>query len=186
MKTISLVNRKGGVGKTSQICLLALYWAQKGKRVGVDDLDPQGSSSAVVEHWENDLITVYDGEEVDYLLIDTIGGIREKDLAEIIDLSDLVLIPLLLGPTDMRATGQTVRQIDATDKTRLVFNKVNTQTAIFKDRRNYAQAMGVKALKSCLSNRVAYGQALLDGWGALNTKAKTELSALGREIERIL
>ena len=186
MKTISLVNRKGGVGKTSLACLLALYWAQKGKRVGVDDLDPQGSSSAVVEHWENDLITVYDGEEVDYLLIDTIGGIGEKDLAEIIDLSDLVLIPFLLGPTDMRATGQTVRQIDTTDKARLVFNKCNTQTAIFKDRRNYAQAMGAKAFKNHLSNRVAYAQALIDGWGGLNAKAKAELTTLSREIERAL
>lgn len=187
MHTISLVNRKGGVGKTSLCCLLALYWAEKGKRVGVDDLDPQGSSSAVVEHWDHDLITTYERDDtVDYLLIDTIGGIGEDDLNEIIDLSDLILVPLLLGPTDMRATGQTCRRIDAPDKTRIVFNKVNPSTGIFKERWNYAQAMGVKAMHNHLCIRVAYAHALVDGWSALNTKAKTELTGLGNGIGRIL
>ena len=94
------------------------------------------------------------------------------------------MVPMLLGPTNIRPTRQTVRRIDAPDKTRLLFNKCNPSTAIFKDRRNYAQAMDTKALKNHLRNPIAY--ALADGWCALHTKAGAELSALGYEIGRAL
>lgn len=183
MFIVTLANSKGGCGKSTLACLLALNWAGLGKRVLIRDLDPQGSSGAFVEHLDHPNIKLYvDGMDADYLLVDTPGGIRDKDLVALVDLADKVVIPFLLSPTDMRATGETARKIDQ-KKTRLLFNKCNPSTSIFKDRHNYAELLGVKAMKHHLGDRVCYKHALVDGWPALNAQAKAEVLSVATELE---
>jgi chromosome partitioning protein len=186
MKIITFVNRKGGVGKSSLSCLLALYWAgRKDKTVAIKDYDPQGSSQAFVGLMENPNISTYTGgEDFDFLLIDTPGGIKQKDLNELVELSDHVIIPLCLSPTDIRSSTETAKLISNPNKARLLFNQVNSQTSAFKDRDSYAKAIGLKPLKSFLSKRVGFSYALIDGWSALNKRCVEELEQLAKEISK--
>ena len=184
MKIISFVNRKGGCGKSSLVCLLALYWGDlKGKRVAITDQDSQGSSEAFVRHIASPNISLYeDGGQYDYVLIDTPGGIASRELSSIVSLSNLVIIPLSLSPTDIRSSGETAGLVSAPKKTKLLFNRVNTRTLAFRGRGEVTKAIGLKALKSHLGNRVAYSYALVEGWGALNRKSIAELTQLAEEI----
>ncbi len=185
MKTIAFANQKGGVGKSTVAALLALSWAEQGKSVLVRDLDHQGSLEAFVEHIEHDRIKLFTpGVEGDFLLVDTPGGISDADLKNVLQLADVVAIPFQLAAPDMRSTGETVRRIAASPKARLLFNRVNVQTSAFKERRNYASLIGIKAFKHYLADRSAYRYAMADGWKAVTGKARTELVDLANEIGR--
>ncbi len=52
-QVISVVNLKGGVGKTTTAVNLAACWGEQGKKVLLVDLDPQGSASVSVNHPDN-------------------------------------------------------------------------------------------------------------------------------------
>nr|MBQ6740177.1 ParA family protein [Synergistaceae bacterium] len=57
MKVVSVINYKGGVGKTTLVSNLAAYAASQGKRVLMIDLDPQMSLTLSfitdIAYWRN-------------------------------------------------------------------------------------------------------------------------------------
>ena len=51
MKTLTIANQKGGVGKTTLGLHLAFNLLEQGNRVLFIDLDPQGNSSKTLDQW---------------------------------------------------------------------------------------------------------------------------------------
>ena len=83
MRTITLSNNKGGSGKTTMTVCLAAAFAERGLRVLVVDLDPQGSAT----QWLG-------GEELAIGLVElSTGGIRVSELVRSTSTPGVDLIP---------------------------------------------------------------------------------------------
>ena len=88
-KVISLVNQKGGVGKTTTSINLAASLAVLGKRVLLVDLDPQGNATTGIGVNKGDITnSVYDV---------LIGTCDIKDAIRMTDYKNLYLLPATIN-----------------------------------------------------------------------------------------
>lgn len=122
MFRILVANSKGGCGKTTLTTTLAGYFAHSGKRTTLVDCDPQASSLAwcglraahrapVHALASNDpayglsagwLLRIPPPTQV--LLIDTPAGLRAHEFERLARHADVLLIPVVPSPIDLRAT----------------------------------------------------------------------------------
>ncbi len=122
MFRILVANSKGGCGKTTLTTTLAGYFARCGRRTTLVDCDPQGSSLAwcglraahlppVHALGSNDpthgfsagwLLRIPSSTEV--LLVDTPAGLRAHEFERFARHADVLLIPVVPSPIDLRAT----------------------------------------------------------------------------------
>ena len=126
MRSILLLNAKGGCGKTTLATNIAAYYAQKGKRVVLADFDPQGSSMdwlaarpaarpriRGLPAWQN---TIRVPKNTDYLIIDSPAAVSGRPLANLVQRADSILIPVLPSPIDIRAAEHFIGQLNALRK----------------------------------------------------------------------
>lgn len=121
MRTILVVNSKGGCGKSMLATNLAAFYAREGKSVALVDFDPQGSSLQWLEARSSDRprIEGMAGLETgfrlprhaDYAILDAPAGIRGAELTALVRRAQTILIPVLPAATDMRATARFVRDL---------------------------------------------------------------------------
>jgi len=123
MRSILLLNAKGGCGKTTMATTIAAYYALKGKKVVLADFDPQGSSMdwlAVrpvdrpriqgLAAWQNQVRVP---KTTDYLIIDSPAAVSGRPLANLVQRADSILIPVLPSPIDIRAAEHFIGQLNA-------------------------------------------------------------------------
>jgi chromosome partitioning protein len=118
MKTISIVNQKGGCGKTTTAVNLAAAFAEKSYRTLLIDLDPQGHSTIGLGYEPDELsMTIYD------VLLNVQIGISNVSLNTKIEWLDLAPSNVLLSGAELDLTGIVGREFVLSEKLRMVRDK---------------------------------------------------------------
>lgn len=133
MKVISVLNHKGGVGKSTLATNLAAAYANQGHKVLLGDFDMQQSSynwlalrptnAAPIHNWG-----IIDGvlssppKDTDYIIIDSPAGIIDSYLERLVKLSHKIITPLKAGSFDILSTQTFLEEIVE------VINKKETRT----------------------------------------------------------
>ena len=201
MKVISVLNQKGGSGKTTIATHLARAIQLKGFSVLLVDSDPQGSSrdwAAVNEEnpvpvvgidrptIERDLKRI---AEKDYVIID--GAPQAADLAiSAIKASDIIIIPVQPSPYDIWATSDLVdlvkQRIEMTDgklKAAFVVSRTIKGTKIGKEISVALSDYDLPVLKTSITQRVIYPTSASIGSSVLDEEPAGEAS---KEINNLI
>ena len=117
MRSILVLNSKGGSGKTTIATNLASFYASIGKQVALVDLDSQESSISWLKARSSAKppITGIKGygvkvkRGVDYKIIDAPAGLQGAALTKVLNMAESVIIPVLPSPIDMRAAGEFIK-----------------------------------------------------------------------------
>ena len=203
---ISVLNIKGGVGKTTVATNLAVGIAKTGKSVLVIDTDTQGS--AVAWRGERDdsraEVTVISlssaaalrkqiigfRDAFDCVIID--GSPHVDALAAVsIAASNLVILPVGPSPLDIWATSKMVTQIEDAQiinpdiKASFVINKFSKVTLLSKETKEVLEEFSIPVFDTTLGSRVAYADTITQGLSALewsDRKAREEVKSFVNEV----
>ena len=159
MRTILVLNAKGGCGKSTISTNLASYFATvMGKKVVLADYDPQESSIAWLEardeswpHIEGVAAhkePLHIARDVDFVIMDAPARVHGKELTQLIRKAETVLFPVLPSPVDMRAAKKYMEELMKNGrvmrkevKIGVIANRVRDNTIIFSDLYYFIKAM---------------------------------------------
>lgn len=126
MRSVLILNAKGGCGKSTLATNLAGYYASKGRRVVLADFDPQQSALdwlaarpaerppiTGIAAWKDGLRPPRDS---DWLVIDSPAAIHGRALSDLVRRADSILMPLLPSPMDVRAANHFIAELSAVRK----------------------------------------------------------------------
>ncbi|MES9834409.1 MAG: AAA family ATPase [Candidatus Thiodiazotropha sp. DIVDIV] len=156
MRTIMLMNAKGGCGKTTIATNLATWYADEGKQVALADFDPQKSTIDWLEA-RGDYEGIPDIQAIDalagpinpakgtdLLIMDAPAGVHGKEINKMLMKVDTLVLPVLPSPIDMRACNRFLTELLESGRvskhqTRIgiVANRAKENTRIYHDLENY-------------------------------------------------
>lgn len=208
MAVISLLNQKGGVGKTTLALHIATVLAGRG-RVLLVDADPQGSALDWTAQRKTDAAfpvvglpkpTLHReleslGEHYDWVVVD--GPPRVSALAKsAVAASDLVLIPVQPSPFDLWAAQEILDILEECSviregiRARFVVNRLFVGTQLAEEIGEALKGFRVPALRTVIRNRTEYAKALRAGRTAIETTpgsaAAQDFFSLADEILTIM
>lgn len=201
---ISLVNQKGGVGKTTIAINLAGCLSRRNCNTLLIDGDPQGSvlqwqsiadtKAFDVKHYPSptfdssikDLAKGYDHVVVD--APPAMGEITRSILA----VSSLAIIPIGPSPLDIWSSKETLSLLRAASKVNrhltgklLISRKIPT-TRLAREAREATETYDMEVFETEISQRIAFVEAMICGLSVLqyapNSKAAREIESLCEEV----
>jgi chromosome partitioning protein len=121
MQIISIINQKGGVGKTTTVINLAAGLSQQGKKILVIDLDPQGNATTGLglSNMENSQETIYGVLNGAKQFSETVKKTKFKDL-------DIVTSNVDLSGLEVETAGDNNRAFILKDQLSLYLKDSNT------------------------------------------------------------
>jgi chromosome partitioning protein len=152
MRTIMVLNAKGGCGKSTISTNLASYYAwEKEQNVVLADYDPQGSSMAWLEargeEWWPEIQGVAAWKEplrppsdTDVLIMDAPARVHGTELTQLVRKVETILFPILPSPVDIRAATAYMQELKSNARVErgevkigVIANRVREQTVIFSE-----------------------------------------------------
>jgi chromosome partitioning protein len=197
MRTIALINQKGGVGKTTVALHLATAFHQANAATLILDLDPQASASewhdareAELPHVESiqparlsKAISTAQEIGTEVLILDTAPH-SEGTALEAARSADLVLVPCQPSIMDLRAMRKTADLLKLVEVPAFaILNSVPAFGTVADEAAEMIEdGLGLKVSPVRLGDRVAYNRSLITGQTALEFEPHGKAA---REIEQL-
>ena len=153
MKSIMVINSKGGSGKTTIAVNLAAYCAQKGYETYLVDLDPQGSSTQWLKERPLNKSKIRGSTKFQkplkknkntVVVYDVPAAVYGSRLDSYIKKADMIVVPVMPSPIDMKAAGDFLVSLRSMGpvirnkiKVGLVANRARANTNIFLELDTY-------------------------------------------------
>ena len=208
MKVVSVLNRKGGVGKSTISCQLARGMQLQGYEVLVVDTDAQGTASDWAESGNGDtpLVVKIDratleddipkaGANYDVVIVDGAAKAERMNVSAV-KASDLVLIPIQPSAVDIWPVKETVeiiktrQEVAGRPQGALVISRAITGTNLASTIGDVLSGIELPLLEARTHQRVAYAEAMGEGAGVMDLsgkdKAATEIKEMTKEVIDIL
>jgi len=201
VKTIVISSQKGGSGKTTLATLLAVEAERAGDAPAwLIDTDEQGTLSQWHERRESDTpqraempfsslstgLVNLAKRGASHCFIDTAPTISEQSAA-IINLADLVLIPVCPSPADLWSVSETVALVKGAGKPFLFVITQAKPQAIITAQTVAALSQHGRVAQSFIADRVAYAAAMTGGRTAPELSPKSaaseEIATLWRDVK---
>lgn len=209
---ITLLNLKGGVGKTTLSIHLASTLALAGKKVMLIDADVQQSSIHWSEVREEEPLFAITGipsntihkqvqlmkSDYDFIIIDGPPRISNVSKSAIV-CSDLVLIPINPSPYDVWASSEIIdllKDVRSTlpdlrkIKAAFIINRKIPKTVIGRDVEDALRHYDIPVIQTAIHQRVGYAESAARGTSVIeedpNSLAGQEIKSLTEEVLRFV
>ena len=176
---ITLMAKKGGVGKSTVSILLYEALRQAGKTVSLHDWDAQGTSTKALEgiHGERPAVN----RKADFIIWDTPPNLEHTGTGAAVRSADLVLVVTSPSPADIWEADDAIRFVKSRNPkvpVKVVFNKVRRTTVLGRLIEESAKQISAPTLSVTISARECYQHAVAQGWKALDSAAREEVLQL--------
>ena len=157
-RSILVINSKGGAGKSTLTSNFASYYASRGLRTALCDLDRQMSGIRWLQRRPEHAAPISgktgwcypDRDEFDRIIMDPPAQISRKDLTALVARADVVIVPVLPSPIDIHAAADFIRDLLIEAKVRasrkavaVVANRARANTLMYEQLKKFLSSLNI-------------------------------------------
>ncbi len=207
-KIFSIANQKGGSGKTTLSMNFAAGLSQKG-RVLIIDADPQGSAAQWCSLSSDDkpfpvsVISVGGNlareaerfaKDYDFIVIDCPPTLETSTMSLAMQVSEVILIPVLPSPVDLWASIRLADSIEHAKirnrklKPYIVINQLEPRSALSKAMKEALEEFDIPTLTTSVRRRAIYRNAAVEGVSVycMGKRGESAVEEINSIIEEVL